>query len=109
MEPDVSDGDDETVPQHIATLVAHCQVLVSRAEEQFGRMEDGREQYLLSAKFAELGRIIGENVAHIYFETAFIANRTGMSLERIIQANIKKLSNRVDTDTVDKDDGVREE
>lgn len=49
-------------------------------------------------------------VAKMYIDVAFIArHRTDASLVEVIRANIRKLSNRVDNNLIDKSDGTRED
>lgn len=105
MNIDEPDSDEGSPVDHMYTCLGVCAALRNETEAQYGWNGDS---HVLPGAFKQKSHVIGELVASVFLETAWITRKvTGASLADILRANVTKVNSRVATQTVDKSDGQR--
>lgn len=105
MNIDDADGDEYEPLDHLTNSFALSATLRNETEAQYGW--DG-DALVLPQAFRQRSHNIGELVAGIFLEIAWIAKRVASTtLGDVLGANVTKVNSRVETQTVDKTDGHR--
>lgn len=103
FDPDSPEAD---VNSHMVQGLVYCATLRNQVEEQFGWNEP--DTMVLDSWFKTKARPIGETVANIFLETAYIAKVVGgFTVAEVIQKNFAKIESRTQAGLIDKTDGTR--
>lgn len=99
--------DDGDVEDHLVQVLWTTEAIANRTRDIFALDEDD-PTLLLPEAIRQKSEVIGDYVARLYLEIAFIVARTsGSTLTDVISRNVTKLSGRIAEGKVDKSDGPR--
>lgn len=104
--------DNEDVDQHLLTVMALGFSIKNAIQQQYGGDSESRAEgditYPLPSAFYEYARTIGGLSARMYLELAFITERSvDRGLSDVVSMNVAKISERINSGTIDKTDGER--
>jgi NTP pyrophosphatase (non-canonical NTP hydrolase) len=102
--------EQDALADHLNNLTIAIEGSRVFAERQYGWESDKEDKsFVIEARFEQLARALGEQVAEVFFEVGFIGNReTKTSISQLAQQNVEKIGGRVAHNQVDKTDNPRD-
>ncbi len=102
-----AEDDDGGIEEHLTHIVWTSAAIASQTRTLF-EVDEDRPVIVLPEGLRKIGEEVGSLTAQMYLELAFIVQRlAGGSINEVVQHNVRKLSGRIDSGTVDKSDGPR--
>jgi NTP pyrophosphatase (non-canonical NTP hydrolase) len=105
--------DEYSLDEHLLMGSILAASLALMHEKQYGYAEENSEEsssFVMQQKFDELGIEVAELASQLLVETLYIVKKVlpDVTLAEIVSKNVTKLSKRVETQTIDKQDGTRD-